>query len=74
MEHRLNSENSKKSVNKDGFNKIQLKSDSKLLPVGDISKIVKQTAEEFNLPYHASNTFIGALKHHFSHLKTMGRA
>ena len=40
----------------------------------DISKIVKKTAEEFNLPYHASNTFIGALKHHFSHLKTMGRA
>ena len=40
----------------------------------DISKIVKKTAEEYNLPYHASNTFISALKHHFSHLKTMGRA
>lgn len=40
----------------------------------DISKIVKQTAKEFNLPYHASNTFASALSHHFKHLKFMGSA
>ena len=37
----------------------------------EISKIVKQTAQEYNLPYHASNTFVGALKHHYLHLKEM---
>ena len=39
----------------------------------EISKIVKQTAKEYNLPYHASNTFFGALKHHYLHLKEMSR-
>ena len=39
----------------------------------EISKIVKRTAEEYNLPYHASNTFISALKHHYLHLKEMSR-
>ena len=38
----------------------------------DISKIVKKTAKEYNLPYHSNNTFISALKHHFNHLKLMG--
>ena len=40
----------------------------------DISKIVKETAKEYNLPYHSNNTFISALRHHFNHLKLMGRA
>lgn len=53
MEHRLNSENSKKSVNKDGFNKIQLQSDSKLLPAGEISKIVN-AGDQFNTERQAS--------------------
>ena len=40
----------------------------------EISKIVKETAKEYNLPYHSNNTFISALRHHFNHLKLMGRA
>ncbi len=39
----------------------------------DLSKIVKSTAEEYNLPYHASNTFYKALTHHYHHLKLMGK-
>ena len=37
-----------------------------------LSKIVKSTAEEFNVPYHANNSFLKALKHHAAHLKQMG--
>jgi len=47
MKHRLNSSSSQKSVNKDGFNKIQLNSSEKLLPVGEISKIIN-AGEQFN--------------------------
>jgi linoleoyl-CoA desaturase len=39
----------------------------------DLSKIVKSTAKEYNLPYHASNTFYKALTHHYHHLKLMGK-
>jgi linoleoyl-CoA desaturase len=39
----------------------------------DLSKIVKKTALEYNVPYHASNTFLGALNHHYKHLKLMGK-
>jgi len=38
----------------------------------DISKIVKQTAEEFNVPYNNHPTFIGALKSHFTVLNKLG--
>jgi len=37
-----------------------------------ISKIVKKTAEEFNVPYHQHKTFIGALKSHFTLLNRLG--
>ena len=37
-----------------------------------ISKIVKTTTKEFNLPYHQHTSFVGALKSHFSHLNQMG--
>ncbi len=40
----------------------------------ELSKIVKSTAEEFNLPYHANKSFLTALKHHAAHLKEMGKA
>jgi linoleoyl-CoA desaturase len=39
-----------------------------------ISKIVKQTAEEFNLPYHNTKTFVGALYSHGKLLYSLGRA
>ncbi|HCE85393.1 MAG TPA: acyl-CoA desaturase, partial [Bacteroidetes bacterium] len=39
-----------------------------------ISKIVKKTAEEFNLPYHEHVTFYSALKSHFSLLHQLGKA
>ena len=39
----------------------------------DISKIVKKTAKEYNIPYHANHTFFSALKHHYKHLKLMGK-
>ena len=39
----------------------------------ELSKIVKKTALEYNVPYHASNTFLGALNHHYKHLKLMGK-
>ena len=38
----------------------------------ELSKIVKKTAQEHGLPYHCNNTFLDALKHHYSHLKLMG--
>ena len=38
-----------------------------------ISKIVRETAEEFNLPYNSEKTFAGALKSHTQMLKQLGR-
>ena len=38
-----------------------------------ISKIVKRTADEFNLPYYASKTFFGALFNHGKMLYKLGR-
>lgn len=40
----------------------------------ELSKIVKSTAHEYGLPYHANTSFIQALKHHASHLKIMGNS
>ena len=37
-----------------------------------ISKIVRETAKEFNLPYHEYKTTRKALIAHFSHLREMG--
>ncbi len=39
-----------------------------------ISKIVRQTAEEFNVPYHSYDTFWGALVSHGRMLYVLGRA
>jgi linoleoyl-CoA desaturase len=39
---------------------------------GHISKIVKQTAAEFNIPYIESPTFIAALQSHYRMLKKFG--
>lgn len=39
-----------------------------------ISKIVKKTAEDFNLPYNSGMSFIGALRLHGQFLKSLGRA
>ena len=39
-----------------------------------ISKIVRETAEEFGIPYHSHDTFAQALKHHTRLLKSLGRA
>ena len=38
-----------------------------------ISKIVKETAEEYDLPYNAHDTYYQALKSHFSLLNKLGR-
>jgi linoleoyl-CoA desaturase len=38
----------------------------------DISKIVKSTAVEFNVPYNHHPTFLGALKSHFTQLNLLG--
>ena len=38
-----------------------------------LSKIVKQTAEEFEVPYYSHRTFFSALKSHFSLLDNLGR-
>lgn len=38
-----------------------------------LSKIVKATAEEYNLPYYSKKTFIGAVYAHASQLKYFGR-
>ena len=37
-----------------------------------ISEIVRNTAKEFNLPYHEYETTRSAIKAHFLHLKQMG--
>ncbi len=37
-----------------------------------LSKIVKETAEEYNVPYHSHTTFLGALKSHFALLHSLG--
>lgn len=39
----------------------------------DISKIVKQTAIEYNLPYYSYTTFLGAVKDHAKLLKNLGK-
>lgn len=38
----------------------------------DISKIVKQTAHEFDVPYYQHETFFGAVKSHFTLLNQLG--
>lgn len=38
-----------------------------------LAKIVKETAEEFNLPYISQKTFYGALKEHTIMLRNLGR-
>jgi len=38
-----------------------------------LSKIVKATAAEFNIPYNCQKTFSGAVKSHYKHLKELGR-
>ncbi|NBL63662.1 acyl-CoA desaturase [Flavobacterium sp. NST-5] len=38
-----------------------------------IAKIVKETAQEFNLPYYEFNTMRGAVMAHFKHLKDLGQ-
>ena len=38
-----------------------------------ISKIVKKTAKEYNLPYHSERTFFKAIKSHALMLKTLGK-
>lgn len=40
----------------------------------DLSKIVKNTAEEFGLPYNEHKTFAGAIWYHTKMLKKLGRA
>ncbi|MBI1307387.1 MAG: acyl-CoA desaturase [Bacteroidetes bacterium] len=39
-----------------------------------ISKIVRETATEFNLPYYSEPTFFAALSQHMKFLKKLGRA
>ncbi|MBC7411331.1 MAG: acyl-CoA desaturase [Bacteroidia bacterium] len=39
-----------------------------------LSKIVEQTAHEFNLPYNTIPTFFGALREHTKMLRTLGKA
>ena len=38
-----------------------------------ISKIVEQTAKEFNLPYHENESFFSALRSHIRILKRIGK-
>jgi len=38
----------------------------------DISSIVKETAKEFNVPYHQKRTFLGAVTSHFKLLNKLG--
>jgi linoleoyl-CoA desaturase len=38
-----------------------------------LSPIVRQTAEEFNLPYNVNRTFLSALRSHYLFLKRLGR-
>ena len=37
-----------------------------------LSKIVKETTKEFNLPYHQHKTFFGAIKSHLTLLNQLG--
>lgn len=39
----------------------------------NIAKIVKQTTQDYDLPYHEHTTFVGALKSHFSYLDQLGK-
>jgi linoleoyl-CoA desaturase len=39
----------------------------------DISPIVKQTAEEFGVPYYENRSFFGAIRSHFRTLKKLGK-
>ena len=38
-----------------------------------IARIVKETAREFDLPYHEFKTFASAFKSHYNHLKALGK-
>jgi linoleoyl-CoA desaturase len=38
-----------------------------------LSAIVRQTAQEFNLPYHVNRSFFSALRSHYLFLKRLGR-
>ena len=38
-----------------------------------IAKIVKETAQEFSLPYNEYNTFWQAVAEHYNQLKTLGQ-
>ena len=39
----------------------------------ELSKIVKETAEEYGIPYHCQSTFGLALASHYKHLKDLGQ-
>eukprot|EP01088_Endostelium_zonatum_P017953 TRINITY_DN5569_c4_g1_i2.p1 TRINITY_DN5569_c4_g1~~TRINITY_DN5569_c4_g1_i2.p1 ORF type:complete len:108 (-),score=24.30 TRINITY_DN5569_c4_g1_i2:88-411(-) len=39
----------------------------------EISGIVKKTCGEFRVPYFEHKSYWGALKHHYEHLKRMGK-
>ena len=39
-----------------------------------ISKIVQETAREFEVPYHSQGNFLSAIGSHYTMLKTLGRA
>ena len=38
-----------------------------------LAKIVRETAEEFNLPYNEYNTFWKAVKEHYNQLNVLGK-
>ena len=54
--YRLNKESSQKSVNKDTNDKLYLTSNSNLLPVNDINKILN-SAEQFNKERQSSSYY-----------------
>lgn len=54
--HLLKKEKSKRDVNQDDYSKIQINSNEKLLPVGDINKIV-DVAERFNIERQTSSFY-----------------
>jgi hypothetical protein len=56
MKRRLNKESHQKAVNVDNFNKIQLESNSNILPVGDVSNTVN-VADQFNKERQASSYY-----------------
>ncbi len=39
----------------------------------NISKIVRQTAKDFNVPYYCEDTFLGAVRNHKNMLKKLGK-